>query len=149
VVSGAARADGGQVGKVLSSIENMRDVCKDEVRKLQQANRLATQTIESLRVTEAVLQLRTEEAVKGFMDTITPKLVMALSSVAVVKEQQWNQRQNWTRVSIVAGVLLGVFTFGFLSGGGNFQSRLPGVEAKAAVQRCRDAAQSAGAHPTT
>ena len=74
------------------------------------------------------------------MDTVTPELVTALSSVAVVKERHWNQRQNWTRVSVVASVLLGVFTFGFFYGGGNFQSKASGVAAKAAVVRCREAA---------
>lgn len=128
--------------KVVASIKNMRELAMDEVRKLQQANLLATRTIESLNVTEAVLQLRTKEAVQGFMDTVTPELVRALSAVAVVKERSWNQRQNWTRVSIVASVLLGVFVFGFFSGGGNFQSKLSGVEAKAAVLRCREAAQA-------
>ena len=127
--------------KVVASIKNMRDLTMDEVRKLKEANLLARHTIESLKVTEAVIQLRTTEAVQGFMDTVTPDLVKALSVVSVIKERRWNQRQNWTRVSIAAGVLLGVFTFGFFYGGGNFQTKLSGVEAKAAVLRCREAAQ--------
>ena len=131
----------GTAERIAATLENTCELAKDEVRKLKQANLLANQTIESLKVTEAVIQLRTTEAVQGFMDTVTPDLVKALSVVSVIKERRWNQRQNWTRVSIVAGVLLGVFTFGFFYGGGNFQSKLSGVEAKAAVLRCREAAQ--------
>jgi hypothetical protein len=127
--------------KVTSTIQNTRDLAIAEVNTLKEGNRLAHQTIEALRVTEAVLQLRTAEAVKGFMDTVTPQLVQALGSVAVVTERHWNQRQNWTRVSIVAAVLLGVFGIGYLGGGGNLQSNEPGEAAKAAVVRCREAAK--------
>ena len=126
--------------KVAATISNTRDLAIAEVHKLKEGNRLAYQTIEALRLSEAILQIRTKEAVQGFMATVTPELVTALSSVAVVKERHWNQRQNWTRVSVVASVLLGVFTFGFFYGGGNFQSKASGVAAKAAVVRCREAA---------
>ena len=142
MVAAFSDAGTGTAERIAATLENTRGLAKDEVIKLKQANLLAGQTIESLRVTEAVLRLKTDEAVKGFMERVTPELVAALSHVAVVKERHWNQRQNWTRVIIVASVLLGVWTFGFLNGGGNFQSRLPGEQAKAAVFRCRDAARA-------
>lgn len=127
--------------RVEATISNTRDLSISEVHKLKEATALAQRTIEGLRVAETVAKLRTDEAVSTVVKSVTPDLVKALTTVTVVKERNWNRRQNLTGVVVFACLLLIVFGVGFISGGGNLQSRLPGEQAKAAVARCLDAAK--------
>ena len=127
--------------RVAATIENTRELSVSEVQKLKQATALANSTIEALRVTEAVVKLQADEAVSTVVKSVTPELVKVLTTVTVLKERSWNLRQNLTGVAVFAGVLLGVFGVGYISGGGNFQSRQPGELATAALARCRDAAK--------
>ena len=127
--------------KVGSTIQNTRDLAIKEVHKLHEANTLAQQTIETFKVKGLVLEKQAELATSEFMHTVEPRLIEALRSVSVVRQRQWNQRQNIGGVSAAAAVLLGVFAGGYLWGGGNFRNEAPGIAAKAAVARCRAAAQ--------
>ena len=127
--------------KVASTIQNTRDLAIKEVHKLHEANALAQQAIEAFRVKGVVLEKQAELATGAFMQTVEPRLIEALRAVSVVKQRQWNQRQNIGGVSAAAAVLLGVFAGGYLWGGGNFRSEAPAIAAKAAVARCLAAAQ--------
>ena len=129
------------VERIDRTIQNTRDLAIKEVHKLHAANDLAQQAIEAFRVKGMVLEKQAELATSEFMQTVEPRLIEALRSVSVVRQRQWNQRQNISGVSVAAAVLLGVFVGGYLWGGGNFRSEAPGVAAKAAVARCRAAAQ--------
>ena len=127
--------------KVASTIQNTRDLAIKEVHKLHEANSLAQQAIEAFRVKGMVLERQAALATSEFMQTVEPRLIEALRSVSVVKQRQWNQRQNIIGVSVAAAMLLGVFAAGYLWGGGDFQTQALGIAAKAAVARCRAAAQ--------
>ena len=122
------------VERIDRTIQNTRDLSISEVRKLQALT-------DELRTKAVVLEKQTELATSKFMHTVEPQLIEALRSVSVVKQQQWNRRQNIKGVIVVASVLLGVFAAGYLWGGGNFVSKRPGIAAKAAVARCLAAAQ--------
>lgn len=124
------------------SIENVRELAVAEVHRLRRATDLAVQTTEGLKAEREVLKLKTDQAVADFMKSATPALVAALGTVAVVKERQWNRRQNLIGVGVATLALCFVFGAGFLAGGGNFQGQTSGVAAKAAVQRCREAARA-------
>lgn len=136
-----SEAGAGTAERVAATLENTRGLAISEVHRLKEANALAHRTIESLKVAETVVRLRTDEAVSGIIKSVTPDLIKALNTVTVIREQRWNRRQNWTRVFATACVLLGIFGVGYLSGGGDFRGRDEGELAKVAVQRCREAAK--------
>jgi hypothetical protein len=126
---------------VCRSLQNTRDLAIKEVHKLHAANDLAQQAIEAFKVKGVVLERQAELATGQFMERVEPRLIDALRTVSVVRQRQWNQRQNITGVSVAAAVILGVFAAGYLWGDGDFQSKAPGRAAKAAVARCLAAAQ--------
>ena len=127
--------------RVASTIQNTRDLAIKEVHKLHAANDLAQQAIEAFRVKGMVLERQAALATSEFMQTVEPRLIEALRTVSVVRQQQWNRRQNIIGVSVAAAVILGVFAAGYLCGDGDFQSKAPGRAAMAAVARCLAAAQ--------
>lgn len=127
--------------RVLATIQNTRELSISEVKKVQEANSLAQTTIQSLKATESVLKLRTDQAVANLIASLKPDLVKELGRTTVIREKQWNLRQNLLGVVSAACLLLGLFGVGYFMGGGDLRSRAAGDFAQAAVDRCRAAAK--------
>lgn len=127
--------------RVHSAIQNTRELSVSEVRKLQLATALAETTIGSLKATESVLKLRTDQAVANLIASLKPDLIKELSRTTVIRERQWNMRQNVAGVMSIAFVIVGLFAIGYFMGGGDLRSREQGYRAQAAVARCLSSAQ--------
>ena len=122
--------------RVHATIKNTRELSVSEVHRLQQATALAEATTQSFKATEAVVKLRTEQALGNLIASMKPELIKALRSTTVIRERSWNLRQNLLGVTSMACLLVGLFGIGYLMGGGDFRSRAAGDRAQAAVARC-------------
>ena len=127
--------------RVHATIKNTRELSISEVHRLQKATALAEATTKSLQATEAVVKVRTEQAIGNLIASMKPDLIKALRATTVIREQSWNRRQNMMGVTGLACLLVGLFGIGYLMGGGDFRSRSAGNEAQAAVARCFAAAR--------
>ena len=135
--------------RVHATIKNTRELSVSEVHRLQQATALAEATTQSLKATEAVVKLRTEQALAHLITSMKPELIKALRSTTVIRERSWNLRQNVLGVTSMACLLVGLFGVGYLMGGGDFRSRAAGDQAQAAVSRCLAAAKPYPLVPTS
>lgn len=131
--------------RVHAAIKNTRELSISEVQKLQEATALANTTIQSLTAAEAVVKLRTDQAVSSLVASMKPDLIKALTTTTVIHQKEWNRRQNLIGVVSAACLLLGLFGVGYFMGGGDLRSRWDGDLAKAAVARCEAAAKAADA----
>ena len=122
--------------RVHATIKNTRELSISEVHRLRQATALAEETTKSLRATEAVVKMRTEQAIGNLIASMKPDLIKALRATTVIREQSWNRRQNLLGVTGMACLLVGLFGIGYVMGGGDFRSRSAGDQAQAAVARC-------------
>ena len=127
--------------RVHATIKNTRELSISEVHRLRQATALAEETTKSLRATEAVVKMRTEQAIGNLIASMKPDLIKALRATTVIREQSWNRRQNLIGVTGMACLLVGLFGIGYVMGGGDFRSRSAGDQAQAAVARCFAAAR--------
>jgi len=127
--------------RVHATIKNTRELSISEVHRLRQATALAEETTKSLRATEAVVKMRTEQAIGNLIASMKPDLIKALRATTVIREQSWNRRQNLIGVTGMACLLVGLFGIGYVMGGGDFRSRSAGDQAEAAVARCFAAAR--------
>ena len=127
--------------RVHATIKNTRELSISEVHRLRQATALAEETTKSLRATEAVVKMRTEQAIGNLIVSMKPDLIKALRATTVIREQSWNRRQNLIGVTGMACLLVGLFGIGYVMGGGDFRSRSAGDQAQAAVARCFAAAR--------
>lgn len=139
----------GTAERVAATIKNTRELSVSEVHRLQQATALAEATTQSLKATEAVVKLRTEQALGNLIASMKPELIKALRSTTVIRERSWNLRQNLLGVTSMACLLVGLFGVGYLMGSGDFRSRTAGDRAQAAVARCRVAARPNPVVPTS
>lgn len=131
--------------RVHAAIKNTRELSISEVHKLQEATTLANATVQSLKSAEAVVKLRTDQAVSNLVETMKPDLIKALRTTTVIHQKGWNLRQNLIGVVSAACLLLGLFGVGYVMGGGDLRSRWDGDLARAAVSRCESAAKAGGA----
>ena len=127
--------------RVHATIKNTRELSISEVHRLRQATALAEETTKSLRATEVVVKMRTEQAIGNLIASMKPDLIKALRATTVIREQSWNRRQNLIGVTGMACLLVGLFGIGYVMGGGDFRSRSAGDQAQAAVARCFAAAR--------
>ena len=127
--------------RVHATIKNTRELSISEVHRLRQATALAEETTKSLRATESVVKMRTEQAIGNLIASMKPDLIKALRATTVIREQSWNRRQNLIGVTGMACLLVGLFGIGYVMGGGDFRSRSAGDQAQAAVARCFAAAR--------
>ena len=135
--------------RVHATIKNTRELSVSEVHRLRQATALAEATTQSLKATEAVVKLRTEQALGNLIASMKPELIKALRSTTVIRERSWNLRQNLLGVTSMACLLVGLFGVGYLMGGGDLRSRTAGDRAQAAVARCLAAAKPHPIVPTS
>lgn len=133
--------------RVHDVIKNTRELSISEVHKLKEANALASASIQSAQSAEALLKLEADRTVRGMVESMQPDLIKALKTTTVIRQQQWNLRQNLMGVFSAASLLLGLFGVGYVMGGGDLRSRWDGDFAKAAVARCVEAAGKAGGKP--
>jgi hypothetical protein len=126
---------------VFKAIENVRALSVSEAHRLRNAADLATQETERLRAMQKVTEAKTTESIAQFMRAAKPEMIAALKSVAVVYERRWNQRRNIAGVVAAAAVLFAAFGGGFVAADWRGQAvDASYVAAKAAVDRCRQAA---------
>ena len=131
-----SEAGAGTAERVEATIKNTRELSISEVHRLRQATALAEETTKSLRATEVVVKMRTEQAIGNLIASMKPDLIKALRATTVIREQSWNRRQNLIGVTGMACLLVGLFGIGYVMGGGDFRSRSAGDQAQAAVARC-------------
>lgn len=131
-----SEAGAGTAERVAATIKNTRELSVSEVHRLRQATAQAEATIQSLKATEGVVKLRTEQALGNLIASMKPELIKALRSTTVIRERSWNLRQNLLGVTSMACLLVGLFGVGYVMGGGDFRSRIAGNQAQAAVARC-------------
>jgi hypothetical protein len=127
--------------RVFKAIENVRDLTVSEVHRLRNAAAVVMQETEKLRAMQKVTEAQASQSIAQFMRSAKPEMIAALKSVAVVYERRWNQRRNIAGVVAAAAVLLAAFGGGFVAAGWRGQAvDASYVAAKAAVDRCRQAA---------